>query len=253
MKFAAVENAAWYAWPAIEEQQKPYGILRYAHGYTRRANSLTLFNSSAADYKNLVADCEEFFATRSQPVMIRIPRLPALSGLDRFLQINGYTTEAPSMVMVRHLNDRHTVSLKPQRLDRDSWLDSYCTISGQSTGERHNHQQLIGRIESETFYAALENSQGMPACCALAILYKGVIGIYNVATAASFRRQQYASHLITALLDWGREVGASNAYLQVEESNLPAIKLYRKAGFSRLYRYSYRVKKATDETGRGGG
>jgi hypothetical protein len=73
----AVEKANRFAWPAIEEQVTSYGVLRFAHGYTRRANSLTLFDSSLVSYDELVADCETFFASRSQPVMIRVPCLPA--------------------------------------------------------------------------------------------------------------------------------------------------------------------------------
>jgi len=246
MNYAAVENAAHNAWPAIEEQQMPYGILRFAHGYTRRANSLALFDAETADYETLLADCETFFADRAQPAMIRVPGLPFLSGLDRFLSTKGYIAEAPSLVMVQQLNDQPAVSIAARRLDRTSWLDNYYSISGKSVLERCNHEQLISRIESEIFFAVIDNEQGIPACCALAINYNGVVGIYNVATAPSFRRQQWASVLMTALLDWGRSAGASYAYLQVEESNLPAVSLYRKAGFSELYRYCYRVKKETD-------
>jgi hypothetical protein len=60
----AVEKANRFAWPAIEEQVTSYGVLRFAHGYTRRANSLTLFDSSLVSYDELVADCETFFASR---------------------------------------------------------------------------------------------------------------------------------------------------------------------------------------------
>ena len=36
--------------------------------------------------------------------------------------------------------------------------------------------------------------------------------------------------------------GATEAYLQVAEQNLPARTLYARLGFESLYRYHYRVK-----------
>ena len=247
MNFAAVEQATRYAWPAVEEQPMPYGILRFANGYTRRANSLVLSGSSASDFDCLRDDCEAFFSARSQPVMIRVPSLPSMSGLDSFLEINGYASEAPSMVMARTLSTGWGASPVARRLDRESWLDTFYTISGQPLGDRGNHQQLISQIEADAYYTTLDNVQGLPACCALAIHYHGVIGIYNVATAAMCRRQQFATQLLSALLKLGSEVGASYAYLQVEDSNLSAINLYEKLGFRELYRYRYRVKKTADE------
>ena len=250
MNFAVMENAARETWPAIEAQQMPYGTLRFANGYTRRANSLALSNPSLAEYHSLLVDSENFFADRLQPAMIRLPCLPQMSKIDRFLEFNGYASEAPSMVMVRHLNIGQEVLLQPRRLDIESWLGNFYTISGRPVAERPNHRQLISQIEGDTFYAVLDSGQGTPACCALAIHCNGFIGIYNVATAPCFRRQQYASHLIAALLFWGRDIGATYAFLQVEECNPPAVKLYRKLGFEEFYRYRYRVKRTAAEVGR---
>lgn len=251
MYFAAVEKAARFAWPAIEEQVTSYGVLRFAHGYTRRANSLTLFGSSLLDHHKLVADCETFFASRSQPAMIRVPCLPAMARLDSFLGISGYAIESPSMVMVCPLSGGRKVSHTPRLLDMESWLDVFYCLSGQSVDQRANHRQLIERIGAQACYAALDREDGTPACCALAIHYQGAVGIFNVATAPSCRRQHYASRLITGLLAWAVSVGAVTAYLQVEEANLPAVSLYRKLNFSTLYRYRYRVKKLPDNVGRG--
>jgi ribosomal protein S18 acetylase RimI-like enzyme len=252
MYFAAVEKAARFAWPAIEEQITSYGVLRFAHGYTRRANSLTLFSSSKVDHDELVVDCERFFDSRSQPAMIRVPCLPAMSRLDSFLSINGYAVESPSMVMAHSLSDCRRVPQKLRPLDKESWLDRFYAISGQPETQRDSHRKLIERIGGETCFVVLDADDGTPACCALAILYQGAVGIYNVATAPWCRRQQYASRMIRGLLGWGKSMGAISAYLQVEEANLPAVCLYRKLGFSMLYRYRYRVKGLLDQGGSGG-
>lgn len=252
MAIAAVEYATRYAWPAIEEQQRSYGILRFAHGYTRRANSLALYDVPSSGYDDLVAECESFFASREQPAMIRVPHIPEMAELDSCLDARGYATEAPSLVMIHRLNDVKTGSNTVRRVDRKTWLDNYYALSGNSVSQRNLHEQLINRIKSETNYAVIESPQGDPTSCALAIHCDGVVGIHNVATSMAFRRQHWASYLVAALLEWGREVGASHAYLQVEKANKAAIKLYRKCGFIRLYYYSYRVKKVIDKLEREG-
>ncbi len=245
MHIPLVERAARFSWPAIEEQVMSYGVLRFAHGFTRRANSLTLYGSLPPDHAELVADCEIFFYSRSQPVSVRVPCLPGMSRLDSFLETNGYAVESPSRVMVRPLTGSRTVSPILRLSDKEAWLDIYYRISGQPTDQKAYHQKLIDRIGSETFFAVLYKESGAPACCALAIHYQGAIGIHNVATAPSCRRQHYASSLLESVLAWGADTGADYAYLQVEEANLPAVSLYEKLNFNTLYHYLYRVKEVS--------
>ncbi len=44
------------------------------------------------------------------------------------------------------------------------------------------------------------------------------------------------------MLEWGRNHGATQAYVQVETKNHRAINLYNKLGFIEAYQYFYRLK-----------
>jgi GNAT superfamily N-acetyltransferase len=46
---------------------------------------------------------------------------------------------------------------------------------------------------------------------------------------------------MAALETWGREVGASRCYLQVEAANTGALALYRQRGFTEHHRTHYRT------------
>ena len=48
-----------------------------------------------------------------------------------------------------------------------------------------------------------------------------------------------ATHLLAGSLDWATELGARNAYLQVEDGNAGAIAMYEKLGFRLHHRYRY--------------
>lgn len=60
--------------------------------------------------------------------------------------------------------------------------------------------------------------------------------IANVATAPEARRRGIARALMTALAEELRARGAARAYLEVRESNTPALTLYTALGFSEVGR-----------------
>ncbi|MFH1623966.1 MAG: ribosomal protein S18-alanine N-acetyltransferase [Pseudomonadota bacterium] len=57
------------------------------------------------------------------------------------------------------------------------------------------------------------------------------VHILNLATHPDFRRQEIATRLITSALEFSIRSGAKAATLEVRESNLCAISLYKKFGF----------------------
>lgn len=71
----------------------------------------------------------------------------------------------------------------------------------------------------------------------------GYIGLYlsfeeasvtNVAVSPSFRKKGYGEALVTAAKEAVREAGAECIFLEVRQSNEPAISLYKKLGFEEL-------------------
>ncbi|MEO0073831.1 MAG: ribosomal protein S18-alanine N-acetyltransferase [candidate division WOR-3 bacterium] len=62
------------------------------------------------------------------------------------------------------------------------------------------------------------------------------IHLANVAVAAEWRRQGIGRELMTAMIRWALERGASSIYLEVRESNLAAQRFYTGLGFVPTYR-----------------
>ena len=63
---------------------------------------------------------------------------------------------------------------------------------------------------------------------------QGDMEIMNLAVHPDFRRQGYGAMLLDAVLRQSRAAGAHQGFLDVKESNVPAIDLYRKFGFKQI-------------------
>jgi len=55
--------------------------------------------------------------------------------------------------------------------------------------------------------------------------------IANIAVQKGYRRRQFGEKLLLKMIEYGRRNGAEYAILEVRESNIPAIMMYRKYGF----------------------
>lgn len=78
--------------------------------------------------------------------------------------------------------------------------------------------------------------------CGLGVLENNYLGLFFIVTAKKQRRRGHANQLISAILNWGKSKGATQAYIQVETNNLKAINLYNTLGFTEVYQYYYRTK-----------
>ncbi|MFG1798734.1 GNAT family N-acetyltransferase [Micromonospora carbonacea] len=67
------------------------------------------------------------------------------------------------------------------------------------------------------------------------------LGLSLIEALPHARRLGLATHVIRALADWGAALGASGAFLQVEQRNTPAVNLYRGLGFTTHHTYLTRV------------
>ncbi|GAA3757360.1 GNAT family N-acetyltransferase [Plantactinospora mayteni] len=67
------------------------------------------------------------------------------------------------------------------------------------------------------------------------------LGLSLIEVVPSARRRGLAQHLIRALAQWAAGLGATRAFLQVEERNEAAVSLYRRLGFTTHHTYQTRV------------
>jgi len=248
MDINTLELAARKAWPALEEQESELGVLRYAAGISRRANSLSPSPTGLRDPARLLQLSESWFYSRGLPSMVRIidagdDAAACRLQLDQSLAVAGYEQEAPTALMVRSLETR--VGRRPESGEQVSlagWLRAWHGIRNQSLNDVKILERMLGRIDAPHVYLQWRNSSAGIVATGMGVISGGWLGIFGIATAPGSRRQGLAAALIGQLVHWGSSNGATSVYLQVEQANRPAISLYHKLGFQQAYRYWFRRK-----------
>jgi ribosomal protein S18 acetylase RimI-like enzyme len=92
-------------------------------------------------------------------------------------------------------------------------------------------ERVAAAVEAGELRAYLVRLQGRPVASARLVSGEGVAGIFGVAVAADQRRRGYGS-LVTAIATRaGLAGGGRLVWLSVEESNKPALALYRGLGY----------------------
>lgn len=75
-------------------------------------------------------------------------------------------------------------------------------------------------IPKDTLAASITNSDGQIVAIGLGILDRSYMGIYAIHVHPHYRGRQYARSVCTSLLNRGKELGMTGAYLQVVEGIL---------------------------------
>jgi hypothetical protein len=125
-----VELATYVSWPAFEQLNYQGWILRFADGYTKRANSVNVLVPTEGSYPEAVEYCESFYKSRHQPAIFRLLSYVDDPELDLRLANADYVFTDPSLVLCQTLDQATEVTQMPISLDRASWLNCFNEISG---------------------------------------------------------------------------------------------------------------------------
>lgn len=247
-----IEEVSLNAWPALQSLLFDGWILRFSQGYTKRANSINALYPSSLDVENKIARCESRYQESGLPPVFRLTPFVSPPGLDRVLADRGYRQIDVTLVLYRKLEPEAVGPTAPgvlQNEELDAWLDLFCCFSGSSLDQHQTHREILQAIAPRRLLASLA-ADGQPVACGLGVLEDNVLGLFDLVTAPQQRRRGYGTGLVSDMLDWARQNGATQAYLQVVSDNEPARRLYARLGFEELYRYWYRVPPAGVEGAR---
>ena len=239
-----IEELSMNAWPAMQTLHYDGWVLRYADGYTKRANSVYPLYPSEIDGDEKIAFCESFYRDRNLPAVFKLTHASLPVGLDARLETLGYHVESPTSVQLLDLSrEKYEIpaDIDLASEDTEAWHTAFARMNNVETNRRTTHENILRAITPEKCYASI-NVDGQILGCGLGVLQAGYLGIFDIVIDPDQRGKGHGIRLMHALLAWGQRHGAHIAYLQVMCDNKPALRLYEKLGFEEEYQYWYRIK-----------
>lgn len=241
-----IERLAFRAWPAGEVQECDGWCLRSTHGVTHRANSVWCGRAGHTfSLQEKIETAEAFYAARARPAIFQLCPTSQPPQLDDVLEQRGYTRGRDTAVQVAPLLDVLDRAAGPElaltlgNTCDERWLTIYGQLAGVERNELQRRGEIMRRIEPAAAYV-VARSGDIPCAVGSAVCEDGWLGLFNMATAATYRRRGAARAVLHALAAWAQAGGATDIYLQVMRDNAPAWELYRRLGFRTLYGYYYR-------------
>lgn len=213
----------------------------------RRANVAIPPPEAAADEPACAAAVEQlraWYQRHDARLIIQVSSaLAGWEGLDALLERAGLEIEAPVHLMVAgatanaNATGLRAVAVR-QGID-PAW----------ATGPRPAaYARMLAPMGDRVLTASCA-VDGKVAGVGLGVVDRGWLGIFAMATEPEFRRQGIATAVVRALRSSAADVGADQAYLQVETDNAEAIALYERLGFVRHHGYHYRSEGIDPEQG----
>lgn len=240
-----LEEVAALGWRATDTERLGEWLLRAAGGWTGRANSALPLGDPGLPLPEAVAAVRAWYTARGLPPRFQVP-LPLAAGLDGLLETLGWTLPygpAGVVVMTADVEDvpepatggaLPPVTLAPQ--PGDGWLGTYRYRGGPLPGDA---VRVLLHADAPVFAEVTE--AGATLAVGRASVDGAWVGITAMQTAEGARRRGLGTHVLRALVAYGRRAGARHVYLQVEASNTAAIGMYGSAGLRPHHAYHYRV------------
>ena len=239
-----IEELSLNAWASLQTMSYDGWILRFADGYTKRANSVNPLYSSSIDIDEKIHFCESVYQQRNLPVVFKLTAAVYPRDLDEQLHAKGYQIDSPTSVQTIDLstvNFRGVSSAEFQDELSDAWLENFCRMSVVPTLHTKTLKKILMNIVPKHCFVSIQSNHKIVAC-GLGVLQSGYVGLFDIVTDKEFRNRGYAQQIVKSILDWGKQNQAQTGYLQVMIDNAPALHLYSKIGFSEQYQYWYRIR-----------
>lgn len=233
-----LEERMFNAWPALQTIHLDGWLLRMAGGHTKRSNAASQWLPSTLPAAELIETVKQVYSRAGIEPMVRLTPLSS-PGTDEALEAAGWNFFDPSLVMAAPLGE---VTVSPaadvlmEAEPSEAWVIGAAEAYEFAPWQRDMLARIVANIRVDAAFATV-SMDGKPVGYGIAVAERGHVGLYDLAVMPAARGSGAGTNLVAALLAWGRVQGATTAYLQVRETNEKAQALYRRFGFTPVYRY----------------
>ncbi len=236
---ASIERATLDAVCPAEVQEVPGWLLPYDPLPIGRAQSAVPLAHTPLALPELL-HIEAHYQQRKRPTVFRLPEGLIRPEIGEALQAMGYSGHHGVLVQVAELAgllrlappDAATLSASPSA----PWASVY-TADGFDPVDGANRVQLLSRSRHVVYAHVSEGGQALAA--GTGAISQGWLSIHGMRTAPGAQGRGLASRILAGLAAHAAAQGVHRVFLQVEDDNVVAQGLYRKAGFVTAWRYHY--------------
>lgn len=239
-----LEELSMSAWPSLQTKLYDGWVLRFANGYTRRANSINPIYESTIDLDEKIDFCEKQYKNLNLPVTFKLTAESNPEGIDERLKERGYIKCNETSLRVLDITNYTYNKIEGTTVIykyTDEWLAAFFNCSNIHDEKIQATARKILDNILETVVYAVKQIDNKIVGCGYGKIEGDYIGIFDIVVNEAYRGNGYAKDIINEILTKASKHNVKKAYLQVTSGNTPAEKLYDKLGFKEAYRYWYRI------------
>lgn len=238
----SLEERLVNVWPAVTTLMMEGWVVRFANGYSGRANSASALVPGATVNLPLLTHIEALYFAAGLRPQFRISPL-AGDGVEAFLLSHGYRVkdEAQSMTVTLTTTQERDARVYIASAPDDAWLNGISARQEPSKRSPAHLLAIVSRVKLP-FACATLRENGTDLGFAYSAIDRGFAEIGLVMVDEKSRGKGLGRAIMTSLMQWAAVQGATHTFLQVDTNNTPALRLYESLGFRRAYRYRTLVK-----------
>lgn len=187
-----------------------------------------------------VVAIESMYQSRGLKAQFRIPDVAGSANIHEELRRRGFAPVQPTLTQVAPLTPAWAAAQIPgiviSEKPTEAWKSVYLS-EGFDPVDGLNRVNALSRSQCVQ-YACIERD-GRAIAAGTASISHGWVGLHGMRTLPEARGQGLATLIIKAFASAALQSGQSGLYLQVEEKNMVATRLYESLGFRTAWRYQY--------------
>ena len=235
----AIERATLQAVAPEVIHELPGWLLPMDRGTVGRARSAVPLHHGQHAPELLTTLLARYAALGFEP-RLRLPDLPSFQPWHDALTQRGWQRKQPTLTMTGQVQPLLKLCAgPPAELDRQpdaGWMAMFLA-EGLDPADGASRSRSLSRATGNLYASVRE--RGQTVVCGAASLSHGWLGVHGMRTAAARRGEGMAGRVLQAMAAEAAHRGLPGVFLQVDASNLPALALYRRAGFTVAWPYAY--------------
>ncbi len=235
---AALEERLLHVWPAVTTHMIDGWAVRFAGGYTGRANSASAIMCGARIDNALVTRIIAMYDQEKLTPQFRVSPV-AHATTANILHQRGFVSRGLAHTMIADINPQHA-TLDP-RIHLSTHPDmSWCVgVTSRQEEAKRNPVALhaiVSRIRVPVQFASAV-VDGDAVGFGVAAIDRGWVELGSIVMDAQHRGKGLGRALVSKLLMWAADQNVGRVFLQVDVTNAIALGLYRSFGLEILYDY----------------